>query len=458
MRWLSLVAWLDLMTALMITLITALMITLITSLMAGFTIMAGCSDTSQVESAPDPWQNYMSDLERDLTPVVAAGELATLVQGNQEFAIALNRELGGQAGNMLFSPLSIRIAFALVYAGARGETDQQMTETLRYLLTQERLHPTYNALDLELATRNLPRDPEGADPVEWHLANAFWGKVGYPFLASYLDLLAVNYGSGIKALDYAGDPDGSRQIINSWVEDQTRNRIVDLLPPGSITPATAAVLTNAVYFKAPWEHPFDEALTQDDTFHLLDGGTVTVPMMLRDAELDYTAGGDYQAVEIPFRKAASEPAGLAMVFLLPSAGQFLDFESRLDADLLTGILAQLTPAGVHLVLPKFQYEFACRLKTVLFALGMELPFSAGADFTGILARGGLFIDEAYHKAFIAVDEKGAEAAAATAVVMNETGIPAGPEFKADRPFLFLIRDQVTGAILFLGKVVNPDQT
>jgi serpin B len=345
----------------------------------------------------------------------------------------------------------------MVYAGARGTTEIQMREVLRYILDQERLHPAFNALDLELMSRNLPESPHGQDPVELFLANAFWGQIDYPFLPSFLDLLAVNYGSGIEALDFRADPEGSRETINTWVENKTRDRIQDLLPEGSISPVTVAVLVNALYFKAPWARTFMEEATEEGDFFLLDGGTSSVPMMRQIEAFAFFVGENYQALELPFRNGEDQTEGLSMVFILPALSQFTAFESRLNADLLADILNGLERAWVDITLPKFSFEYSQALREIFVSLGMIEPFTGDADFSGIVARGGIFIDNAYHKTFIAVDEMGAEAAAATAVVVNETSVPPLDHiFKADRPFLFLIRDQITGTILFFGRVVNPE--
>jgi serpin B len=261
----------------------------------------------------------------------------------------------------------------------------------------------------------------------------------------------VNYGAGVHALDFATAPDASRVTINDWVEERTRDRIQDLLPPNSISSSTVAVLTNALYLKAPWAAPFDEGMTRDATFTLLDGAEISVPTMYEVEGHGYTEGPGYQALEMTYRTDE-----LSMVFLLPDAGTFADFEAGLDADTLAGILDDLETRSVEVALPKFEFESTFTLKETLEAMGMVIPFTGSADLSGMVEGGGLFIDNAYHKTFIAVDEEGTEAAAATAVVVVETSAPAGEvEFHADRPFLFLIRDRVTGALLFFGRMVDP---
>jgi serpin B len=416
---------------------------------------AGCSDSdpARTQGGGDvTWERHRSDLPRDLAPDVSDADLETLVQGNHAFTLALYEQLCSTSqNNLLFSPLSIRMAFAMVYAGARGQTDAEITQAMHYLLSQTQLHPAYNALDLELARRNLPAGDQGEDPVELSLANAFWGRIGMSWRQSYLDLLAVHYGSEVQSLDFAADPDEARQVINVWVEDHTRQRIQDLLPPGSVTTETAAVLTNAAYFKAPWDNRFDEAFTSSGDFHLLDGRTTPVPLMHQDEGHLFAEGEDYQALELSFRGEE-----LAMLFLLPRPGRFAAFEASLSEARLSEILAALSLAEVEVTLPRFSFSSMFLLNQQLRALGMIVPFSASADLSGMLDAGPrLFISKAIHKTFINLDELGTEAAAATAIIIETVGILPPRVFTANRPFLFLIRDRTTGAILFFGRVLNP---
>ncbi len=415
---------------------------------------SGCdSTTSPAETAQ--WQTLRSDLDRDLNPAVSGANLDSLAAGNVRFTLDLYAALlsgkdEAADANLLISPLSIRTAFAMAYGGAREQTATEIARTLHYELDQEQLHPAFNALDLELDARNAPAS-EQEDPLELHLANAIWGKLDFPFHDTYLDLLAINYGSGLQSLDFAGAPEASRQVINGWVEEQTHDRIKDLLPPNAIKPSTAVVITNAVYFKGPWASPFNPDATADDAFTLLDASTRTVPFMQQAGAFNYAVGDGWQALELPFREDRQE---LAMVFLLPAAGQFTTFEASLTSESLVAMLAALTTQAGQVQLPKFSFESSFPLSETLQAMGMVVPFSAAADFSGIGDR-SLYIDEVYHKTFIDVNEKGAEAAAATAIVMNETSIPEDFVFTANRPFLTLIRDRVTGVVLFFGRVLDP---
>lgn len=267
--------------------------------------------------------------------------------------------------------------------------------------------------------------------------------------AFFLDLLALNYGAAMRIVDFENDTEPSRLAINGWVSDQTQEKIKDLLPPGSITALTRLVLTNAIYFKASWRFPFNERLTQEAPFRWLDGGQVTVPMMSLDSEFGYARGEGFQALELLYHGEK-----FSMVILLPDEGKFAAFESALEAGRLNAILGSLQPERLQLRFPKFSFEFNLPLKTILIQLGMADAFSeTAADFSGIDGTRRLFIHDVLHKAFVAVNEAGTEAAAATAVIIGVVSVP--PEVIVDRPFLFLIRERESGAILFLGRVVRP---
>jgi serpin B len=260
----------------------------------------------------------------------------------------------------------------------------------------------------------------------------------------------------LRTLDFAGMPEESRIIINDWVSEQTENRINDLIPAGSITPLTELILTNAIYFKAAWFYQFNEYRTITDTFHLADGGSVEVPMMKLPEHLNYAAGNNYQALELYYQGRT-----VSMVILLPKAGQFESFEKSLKYPKLEDILDNLSNREVNLTMPKFNFTLDFKLSKTLKDMGMPLAFSGGADFSGMSKESVLGIDEVCHKAFVAVDEEGTEAAAATAVMIAGAAPGRQPEpvdFTMDRPFIFLIRDIETNSILFMGRVMNPVET
>jgi serpin B len=382
-----------------------------------------------------------------VTVEVATGaEVANLVAGNTAFAWDLYHALRAEDDNLFYSPYSISLALAMTYVGARGETEQQMANTLRFALPQARLHPAFQALHVELAQR-----AQGDGGFQLNVANALWGQEGEPFLTEFLQTLTAHYGAGMHRVDFAAAPQAARQTINEWVATETQNKIQDLLPPNVIDAMTRLVLTNAIYFRAGWSLPFDPQRTYDGPFYPLSGGEVTVPLMSRGATFPYAQDDGWQAVELPYQGDA-----LSMVVLVPGAGEFEAFERSLDAPRVDAILDALEGHHVALTLPTFEFESGWSLKDVLAQMGMPLAFSGAADFTGISRLPGLYIGEVIHKAFVSVDEAGTEAAAATAVVMPRGMAPEEPvELRVDRPFLFLIRDLPTGTVLFVGRVVNP---
>ncbi|MFP3899070.1 MAG: serpin family protein [Dehalococcoidia bacterium] len=390
----------------------------------------------------------MSDEPRDTSPEISQEDLALLVQGNTAFAFDLYQALREQDGNLFYSPHSISVALAMTYAGARGLTGDQMAETLHFLLDQEKLHPAFNWLDLELATRGEGAQGKDDQGFRLNVVNAIWGQKDYSFLSDFLDVLAHNYGAGLRILDFMNETEQSRLTINRWVSDQTEGRIEDLIPQGAIDALTRLVLTNAIYFNAAWEYPFDENMTADGPFYLLDGTQVTVPMMKESLSVGYVQEQGYQAVELFY-----DGGELSMVILLPDAGAFLAFEEGLDAEKVYDITAALQPRRILLSMPGFEFDSKFSLAATLAEMGMPVAFSGAADFSGMTGSQDLFISDVVHKAFVSVDEAGTEAAAATAVIMP-TSAPT-VEVTIDRPFIFLIRDIDTGAILFVGRVLNP---
>ncbi len=399
----------------------------------------------------------MSDKPRETSPDVSQADQDLLIEGNTAFAFDLYQALKEKDGNLFYSPHSILVALAMTYAGARGETAEQMATTLQFLLEQGRLHPTFNWLDVELAGRGEGAQGKDGEGFRLNIVNAIWGQKDYEFLDEFLDVLAENYGAGLRILDFINETEQSRIAINDWVSDQTEDRIKDLIPQGAIDALTRLVLTNAIYFNAAWEYPFDEDITADGLFYLLDGGQVTVPMMKQTEAFGYTDGEGYQAVELRY-DVGELPDGkpLSMVIILPEDGQFEAFEEELQAQKVNDIIGDLQLTQVALTMPKFGFESEFSLKDTLAEMGMPIAFSGAADFSGMTGNLGLAISDVLHKSFVAVDEAGTEAAAATAVIMRETAMPDPPvEVTIDDPFVFLIRDIETGAVLFVGRVLNP---
>jgi len=419
------------------------------SLALASALPAGCGGALGEAVAPSVAQ---AAVPRTTAPDVSADDLAAVAAGNSAFAFDLYRALRGQEGNLFYSPYSISLALAMAYAGARGQTAAQMAETLHYSLAQERLHPAFNALDLQLASRGAGAKGQDGKGFRLRVANSVWGQSGYQFLPAYLDVLARNYGAGLRLLDFRAAPEPARTTINGWVKEQTEGKITDLLPKGSVSDVTRLLLVNAIYFNAAWKYEFLGQNTHPAPFTLLDGRTVEVPVMGQKESLRYAEGDGYQAVELPY-----DGDELALVVLLPAAGDFAKFEAGLSADRVAAILGDLATARVSLGLPKFNYDSTFGLAKTLADMGMPGAFVSGqADFSAIAGNRELFISDVIHEAIVAVNEKGTEAAAATAVPIAASAMP-GREvvFLANRPFVFLIHDLQTGAILFVGRVLNP---
>lgn len=393
-------------------------------------------------------------------------DVRQLVADNTAFAVDLLRALtssGAPAAedNVVISPYSISIALAMTYAGAKGETADEMARALHFSLPSDRLHAAFNSLDQTLAkrSREIPPSGEGdkTSRVEFTVVNQLWAQQGYAFLAEFLERLAADYGAGLRTVDFVKDAEAARLAINAWVAQVTKDRIKDLLPGGSVNDLTRLVLTNAVYLKAPWLTPFDEAATQDGEFHLGDGSTVTVPFMHQTELLGFAESERWQVVELPYKGGE-----LAMVIMLPR-GEGAEGDLAASVGDLSGTeLARLLGDGplqsqnLSLALPKFTTSSELSLEDALRTLGMTISFTDNADFSGMTGEKDLAIGGVFHNGFVAVDEAGTEAAAATAVVMRATAAPAEPRsVTVDRPFLWLIRDVETGTILFLGQVLDP---
>ncbi len=407
---------------------------------------AGTGQTPGAVATPVAGQEAHSAKPRELAPVAAPGDLDALAAGNRAFAFDLYQAIRSEDGNLFYSPYSISLALAMTYAGARGETESEMAAALHYTLPQAQLHPAFNALDLALAEAT-----DGGTSFKLNIANAVWGQQGFDLLPDYLDLLAVNYGAGLRLADFQ-DPvqrEQAREAINTWVSDATEQKIEELFPEGILTDGTRLVLANAIYFKADWETPFVSEGTSPAPFTLLDGSQVSVPTMTRRAGTGYAAGNGYQALELTYKGGRA-----SLVILLPDAGQFEDFEAGLDAERVDEIVSGLQPMDLQIYVPKFQYAASLNLGDTLAGLGMPAAFDPDtADFSGMDGRRDLYLTSVVHQAFVAVDEKGTEAAAATGVVAGVTSMPQ--VVAVDRPFVFLIRDAETGTVLFVGRVLNP---
>lgn len=368
-------------------------------------------------------------------------DTSALVAGNTSFATRLYANLREQPGNLFLSPFSISTALAMTEAGARGATAEQMRRVLG--LQEGEAHAAFGALRAELAARQGPG-------VTLALANGLWTQRDFPIRPEYRALVATNYGGEAREVDFQADAERERAAINTWVESKTAARIKDLFPRGSITADTRLALASAVYFKGLWDSPFDPKNTQDAPFHA-PGREVSCRLMRRTALLRYAEAAEAQIVEIPYKGRA-----ISMVVLLPRAADGLAaLERSLGPETIARWVGGLAPTEVALWLPKFTFNAEFDLVESLRALGMTMPFTREADFSAMAAARGLTLTAVVHKAFVEVTEEGTEAAAATGVSVGVTSVPRVVTFRADRPFLFFIRDVATGTVLFLGRVVDP---
>jgi len=411
-------------------------------------------DDSGPTSLPPPGERVSGTGTYDSSPDVDEATVLANTESMRGFALDLFRELPGSDTNRFTSPYSVSIALAMTYAGANGATETQMAEALHFDLPEAELHPALNALGIELAGRADEVQDTGGDPgapFRLSVVNQLFGQTGFTFEAPFLDTLSVNYDADLRLLDFAADPDGSRVLINDWVAAVTEERIVDLLPPGSIIELTRLVLVNAIYFRASWLAPFDPADTTDAAFTTLAGSSVSVPTMHSVEETLWYDGDGYAVVDLPY-----VGQDLTMTLVVPDAGRFEEVRDGLDQPALDAALGALASAEVTLAVPKFSFRSEFDLVPPLEALGMVDAFEPGAaDLTGMSANADLYVGGVFHQAFVDVNEAGTEAAAATAVVVNDESMPEQVSLTVDRPFLFFVRDRPTGAILFMGQVVDP---
>jgi serpin B len=396
-------------------------------------------------------------------------------------ALLADPSLGLETKNAVFSPTSIALALGMARAGARGETAAEMDKVL-HAGGWEALGAGLNALDQALASRDATwQDGEGTPhQLALRIANAAFAQRGWAVVQDYLDAIAAAFGAGLRLVDYKADPEAARKAINAWVSQQTEKRIPELLGPGAVNMDNRLVLVNAIYLKANWQTEFERAATRSLPFTRLDGSRVSVPTMSQQDTIPYATGTGWKATELLYMGSGESP--LAMTLILPD--DLAAFEAKLTASRLAGIVGKLDTARDHLYdevacegteemiccghpydvrvfLPRFGIETRADLVGNLRSLSMDLATGPAADFSGITSPSELYIAAVIHQANIDVDEKGTEAAAATAVSMSTTGGCGSSQpakviaLRLDRPFLFVLRDVETGAILFMGRVVDP---
>jgi serpin B len=393
-----------------------------------------------------------SSLPQQTDPKSNPADVQSLVEGNTAFALSLYQRLAAEDGNLFFSPYSVSSALAMTYGGARDQTQAQIQAALHFPFTPDRLNPAFNLLTMNLDKLTQNAQDSTKKDFELNIANAIWGQVDFKFLQAYLDMLAENYGAGMRLVDFAGNPEAARQGINDWVSQQTQDKIKDLIPVGVLDPLTRLVLTNAIYFKAAWMHPFNAKDTAPGDFYKPDGSKVSVPMMHYTENTGYLISDGAIAVELPY-----QGGNVSMLVLMPDSGSLPGFEKSLTPDRLAALASKIPVQNVQLSFPKFKIEASVSLAEVFKSMGMLDPFDpSAADFSGMDGARDLFIQAIMHKAFVDVNEAGTEAAAATAVMVGATSMRAEPvTVTIDHPFLFVLRDRTTGTILFMGRVVDP---
>ena len=436
--------------------------------------LTACQPASEPETPPADAAAQASLLademqaaeEREESTMLDESDQNRFAAGNRDFALAAFQRLLASpeaTDHLLISPHSILSALAMVYAGADGDTREQMRETLRFTLDEPALHVAFGTLDEALAERAQVEREDEARGFELSVVNRLWGQHDGGFLPEYLELVERHYGAGVELVDFESDPDGIRGQVNEWVEEQTRDRIQDLLPEGSVDQETRMILVNAIYFLASWQDAFEEEKTRDQSFTTGAGTTVEVPMMHRTGHMPAHVGEGTIAVSLPY-----VGRDVSLLALMPADAES-DFDAWLagmDQGAFDAVVAGLERKRVALDFPKFTGGSSFRLSELLQHMGMPLAFSrTEADFRrmngvgpGVIGQ-SLYIDEVFHKTFIDLDEAGTEAAAATAVVMMRlTAITPEDdplEIRFDRPFVYAIYDHPTETILFLGRVLNP---
>jgi serpin B len=388
------------------------------------------------------------------TPAAQTGSSGNAAdgRGDNQFAMDLYAQLERQQPdkNLFFSPTSISLALAMTAAGARGPTLAEMAKVLHLDQDLAQAHAHYHQL---LEQWNAV-DPKRA--YRLRVANRLWGQKGYPIRPEFLALTRQQYGAEMLLVDFAqAEGEAARAEINQWVQQQTNDTIKDLIPKGVLNALIRLVLTNAVYFKGDWLKPFDKKNTRDEDFIISASRKVKAPLMHQTATLGYADAETLQVLDMPY--AGSE---LSMVVLLPKKADGLaELEKTISVARLAELLSKLGLHRVSTYMPRFKMEAAFSLNETLEALGMRRAFSGDADFSGISSAETLYISAVLHKAYVDVNEQGTEAAAATAVVIRAMAARLSapvPVFRADHPFLFLIRDTRSGNILFVGRLTSPE--
>jgi serine protease inhibitor len=380
-------------------------------------------------------------MSRDLTP-----QESGVVRADNGFGFRLFKEISRLEGdkNVFISPLSVAMALTMTYNGAGGTTREEMESVLELSgFSVQQVDEAYGGL-MELLTHQDPN-------VDFRIANSIWYRQGFPVEEGFITTNATYFDALVSSLDFDSPEAGS--TINRWVDENTNGKIQKIVD-GPIDPAFVMFLINAVYFKGAWRYEFKESDTTDDPFTLADGSQKTCKMMMQECDLRYFSNSDFQAVDMPYGDA-----GFSMTVILPHQGGDVDsIVEQLDEESWSSWLGGFFETGVEIHFPRLKLEYGVSLNEALRSMGMEAAFDPErADFTGIGRDGGLYIDQVKHKSFVEVNEEGTEAAAVTSVETIWTSEPYNFPMRVDRPFIFMIRESHTGAILFMGKIVEPPQ-
>lgn len=383
------------------------------------------------------------DTEKTSTTIKSGGESVSFAESNNRFAVDLFRELASESDNVFISPWSISVALSMVYEGAKGNTRDEMMQTLHLCQDDE-----YRKTSMKDAVETIKKGE-----YELSTANAIWPQMGYPLLDEYVAVLERHYGISVRELDYARDPQNARQTINAWVMDETGGKIEDLIPEGLINRMTTLILTNAIYFKGNWALEFDPENTFEDDFHISAEKTEKVEMMSlsgENARFKHGKTGDISYVSLPYE------GGMSMMIMLPQLGKMEELIGNLSHEGIESMRDSMSYGRLDVRIPKFSMDEKYLLADTLKAMGVKDAFTGAADFSGMDGTKNQFISHVIHQSHISVDEQGTEAAAATAVIMQRTSLQIVEKFEADRPFIFIIMDEDEGSILFIGSYAGPN--
>jgi serpin B len=425
------------------------------ALLVATATIAACS--TPTDAGKTHVDTVRSSLARNAAPLLTPGELDTLAKDEVAFAVdlyhAVEAEPTSAGQNVFLSPHSVAAALAMTYAGAQGQTKDEMKKALHFGLPDDRLHQGFDYLDLALSSRGQHARGKDGRPFALRIANSVWGQKSYAFETPYLDTLAVSYGAGVNIVDFTGAPEEARGTINGWAADNTEGRIQDLMPEGSVSDLTRLVLVNAVYFSAAWQTKFIDGATAPAPFTKLDASVVQAPMMHVQINAGYAKSDGYEAIELPY-----DGGDTSLLVIAPSAGSFAQFDAALSGQQILDVLAGLNSTPVELSFPKAKLTGAFKLRAPLESLGMTAAFGGG-DFSGISKSAQLAIGEVFHRTSLDLDEGGTEATAATAVDVDvDTSDPLPVHYvpmSVDRPYVLAIVDRSTKTLLFVGRIVDP---